>query len=235
MPKTAVITPFGLFEFVRMPFGLRNAAQTFQRFMDQVLRGLTYAYNYIDDLLIASKDPEEHKNHLRMVFERLQDHGILINPSKCELGVPQLQFLGHQIDSQGICPLPDKVQAVKEFPQPTTTHKLWEFLGLVNFYHCFLSNAVHILQPLHKFLGATKRGSVKLQLSSEATTAFIAAKEALASATLLAYPMPNVHHVRCLGYGCRSSATAIYWRSVVSNCLLLQAAPACTNLIQHVR
>ena len=187
----AVITPFGLLEFVQMPFRLRNAAQTFQCFMDQALRGLTFSYNYIDDLLIASKDAEEHKNHLRRVFERLQDHEILINPSKCKLGIPQLQFLGHQINSQGIRPLPDKVQAVKEFPQPTTTHKLWEFLRLVNFYHHFLPNAVCILQLLHQLLGATKRGSVKLQWSSKATSAFIAVKEALASATLLAYPKPN--------------------------------------------
>ena len=69
--KTAVTTPFGLFEFVRMPFGLRNAAQTFQRFMDQVLRGLPFAYAYIDDVLIASTTPEEHLEHLRAVFERL--------------------------------------------------------------------------------------------------------------------------------------------------------------------
>ena len=81
-----------------------------------------------------------------MVFKRLQDHGILISLSKWELGIPQLNFLGHQIDSQGIRPLPNKVQAVKEFHQPTTTRKLREFLGLVNCYHCFLPNAVHILQ-----------------------------------------------------------------------------------------
>ena len=66
-----------------------------------------------------------------MVFECLQDHGILINPSKCKLGIPQLQFLGHQIGIQGIHPLLDKVQAVKEFPQPTTACKLQELLGLV--------------------------------------------------------------------------------------------------------
>ena len=69
VPKTAVTTPFGLFEFLRMPFGLRNAAQTFQRFMDQVLRGLHFCYDYIDDLLIASPNPEEHKQHLWSVFE----------------------------------------------------------------------------------------------------------------------------------------------------------------------
>ena len=103
-----------------MLLGLRNVAHTFQRFMDQVLCGLTFAYNYIDDLLIASKDSRERKNPLRMVLKHLQDHGILINQSKCKLGIPQLQFLGH-IDSQGIRPLLDKVQAVKVFPQPTTT------------------------------------------------------------------------------------------------------------------
>ena len=76
IPKTAVITPFGLFEFVRMPFGLRNAAQTFQRFIDQVLRGLPFSYAYLDDILVASKDMEEHLTHLRQVFIRLQDNGI---------------------------------------------------------------------------------------------------------------------------------------------------------------
>ena len=115
--------------------------------MDHELRGWTFAYNYIHDLHIASKDSDEPNNHLRMVFKHLEYQGILINSSKCKLGVPQLQFFGHQIDSQGIRPLRDKVQAVKEFPPPTTTHKLWEFLGFVNFYHHFLPNTALILQP----------------------------------------------------------------------------------------
>ena len=109
VPETAIRTPIGLFEFVWMPFGLRNATQTFQRFMDQVLRGLSFVYNYIDNFLIASPDAEEHKQHLRLVFERLRKHGVLINPAECVLGVDQLQFLGHEIDSQGIRPLTDKV------------------------------------------------------------------------------------------------------------------------------
>ena len=85
--KTAVTTPFGLFEFVRMPFGLVNAAQTFQRFIDQVLRGLKYIYAYLDDILVASKDADEHLQHLRQVFRCLQDHGIQINPSKAFEGI----------------------------------------------------------------------------------------------------------------------------------------------------
>nr|VZI44033.1 unnamed protein product [Spirometra erinaceieuropaei] len=76
VPKTAVTTPFGLFEFIRMRFGLRNAAQTFQRFIDRVLRGLPFVYAYIDDLLVASRNAEEHKEHLALVFDRLDQFGV---------------------------------------------------------------------------------------------------------------------------------------------------------------
>ena len=97
IPKTAIATPFGLFEFVQMPFGLRNAAQTFQCFMDQVLRGLDFCYDYID-VLVASPSPEEHKQHLRQVFERLRHYGIIINPQKCVFGAPSVEFLGHLVE-----------------------------------------------------------------------------------------------------------------------------------------
>ena len=130
--KTALTTPFGLFEFQRMPFGLRNAAQTFQRYIDQVLRRLHFCYVYIDDLLIASSSPEEHTQHLRLVLERLSDHGIVINVARSVFGVPSLDFLGHHVDSEGIRPLDEKVQAIRDFPQPTTQRKLRKFLGLVN-------------------------------------------------------------------------------------------------------
>ena len=124
MHKTAIMTPFGLFEFVRMPFGLRNAMQTFQCFMDQILRGLPFSYVYIDDLLVASATPEEHLTHLRAVFECLTQHGIVINPNKCLFGASELDFLRHHIDCNGITPLQDKVQVIRDFPQPDTPHKL---------------------------------------------------------------------------------------------------------------
>ena len=97
IPKTAVITPFGLFEFARMPFGLRNAAQSFQRFMDQVLRGLDFCFAYVYDLLVFSSSPEEHLQSLSIVLKCLESHGLTINPgpNKCILGVPALEFLGH--------------------------------------------------------------------------------------------------------------------------------------------
>ena len=96
IPKTATITPFGLYEFTRMPFGLKNAAQSFQRFMDEVLRGLDFCYDYVNDLLIASRSPAEHLSHLRQVFERLRQYGIIINAQKSVLGATSL---GHQVAS----------------------------------------------------------------------------------------------------------------------------------------
>jgi len=82
IPKTAVITPFGLFEFLRMPFGLKNAAQTFQHLMDSVLRDLPFVFVYLDDILVASNSEEEHLSHLRALFTRLSQHGLIINPAK---------------------------------------------------------------------------------------------------------------------------------------------------------
>nr|VZI31480.1 unnamed protein product [Spirometra erinaceieuropaei] len=131
IPKTAVTTPFGLFEFFRMPFGLRNAAQTFQRFIDHVLRGLPFVYAYIDDLLVASRNEEENKERLALVFDRLDKFGVVINSSKCVLGVPSLEFLGHQVDSEGLRPLPSKVEAVRNFPPPTSKRQLQRFLGML--------------------------------------------------------------------------------------------------------
>ena len=136
--KTAIST---LFEFIRMPFGLKNAAQTFQRFMDQVLCGLDFCYVYIDDILVASASPEEHQRHLRLIFERLTHHG-LINPQKCVFGAFCIHFLGHLVDSDGIHPLPSEVQAIVDFPQH---HQLQTFLGLINFYHRFIPGCARIL------------------------------------------------------------------------------------------
>ena len=104
VPKTAITTPFGLFEFVRMPFGLHNAAQTFQRFVDQVLQGLTFAYAYIDNILIASSS-QEHIQHLETVFQCLSDYGLIININKCVFCSNSLHFLGHYVDAKGIRPI----------------------------------------------------------------------------------------------------------------------------------
>ncbi|XP_037520478.1 uncharacterized protein LOC119397110 [Rhipicephalus sanguineus] len=160
IPKTAIATPFGLFEFLRMPFGLRNSGQSFQRFINGVLHGLDFCHAYLDDLLIASGSPDEHEVHLRSVFQRLAEHGILVNTDKTEFGVHKLTFLGHVISNSGIKPHPDKVKAVEQFPQPNTKRQLREFLGLVNYYRRFIPQCATILQPLHLLL-STHEGAAK--------------------------------------------------------------------------
>ena len=186
--NTAITTPFGLFEFIRMPFGLRNAAQTFQRFIDHVLRGLPFAYAYIDDVLIASSSHDEQIQHLRQIFTRLEHFGIVINPQKCVLGVPSLRFLGHKVCSAGISPLPEKVHAVRQFPLPSTQRQLRGFLGLVNFYHRFIPKCADILQPLHALL---RKGSTAIDWTPQATNAFSEIKDTLANLALLSHPVPE--------------------------------------------
>ena len=81
--KTAIITPFGLFEFLRLPFGLRNAAQAFQRLMDATCRNIPFIFTYIDDLLVSSENEAQHLEHLRILFERLEQNWLVINPTEC--------------------------------------------------------------------------------------------------------------------------------------------------------
>ena len=186
--KTAICTPFGLFEFLRMPFGLKNSAQAFQRLMDGILGHLPYAFVYLDDILVASKTRTEHRQHLKEIFSLLSQHGLVVNLDKCELGVTQLDFLGHKVSAAGIRPMEKRVDAILEFPAPSDKAGLQRFLGMVNYYHRFLPGIASRLIPLHAavaFKGKTKN---ELVWSEECRAAFDLAKKALAEAVLLQHP-----------------------------------------------
>lgn len=192
IPKTAIITPFGLFEFLRMPFGLCNAAQTFQRFMDEVVRGLDFAIVYLDDVLVFSNSEEEHLKHLKMLLDRFKQYGIVINASKCELGVSKITFLGHKITSEGISPMESKVEAIIQYKQPETIHSLRQFLALINFYRKFLPNGAKTQIPLNNLLvGAKKKDMRPVPWTEESIKAFNKCKEELVQATVLSFPIPN--------------------------------------------
>ena len=136
--KTAVTTPFGLFNFTRTPFGLGNSGQTFQRFIDHVTRGLDFVFVYLDDLLVTSPDHKTHKKHLRILFARLSEYGIIIGPEKCQFGTTELSFLGHHVCAKGISPLPSAVDAIVNFVKPEKQRALRRYLGMVNYYHRFI-------------------------------------------------------------------------------------------------
>jgi hypothetical protein len=101
-----------------MPFGLRNAAQTFQRLMDKLFRHLPFVFTYLDDHIIASRTLEEHIEHLRQFFTVLEKNGLTINPAKCTFAAATDEFLGHHVDEHGIRPLQRHVTAIEDFPQP---------------------------------------------------------------------------------------------------------------------
>jgi len=185
--KTAIVTPFGLFEYTRMPFGLKNAGQTFQRMMDEVLVDMESSFCYMDDVMVASFTEEDHLEDLRDLFRRLEKHGLVLNESKCEIGRKSLEYLGHMISESGIRPVESKVEAIKKFPQPQSVSSLQTFLGMVNFYRRFLKGAAGILKPLTDVLKGGKKG--KLEWSKEMEDAFSSIKKALSEAAELAHPV----------------------------------------------
>ena len=157
--------------------------------MDEVLSGLPFAYAYVDDVLIASHTLEEHERHLDIVFTRLAEYGVVINPNKCQLGVSSLHFLGHVVDHTSISPLPDKVEAIQALPPPTSSlRKLREFLGLINFYRRFVPRCADLMQPLTDKLKTATKKNQPITLSHDALEAFEAIKSALSQATLLVHP-----------------------------------------------
>ena len=194
VPKTAVITPFGLFEFLRMPMGLKNAAQAFQRLMDSVCADLEFVFVYLDDILIASESEAQHLEHLRLLFDRLEENGLVVKTEKCLLGVPEIDFLGHRVSKDGILPLPAKVRAISDFPTPKTPTALEQFVGMVNFYHVFVPGAAEVMKPLYKTLSVKPRPK-ELEWTSELDLAFQKAKRLLADATLLHHPVPGARTV----------------------------------------
>nr|VZI39056.1 unnamed protein product [Spirometra erinaceieuropaei] len=167
-----------------MPFGLRNASQTFQRFIDRVLRGLSFVYAYVDDVLVASRDVEENLQHLTLLFDRFQQFGVTLHPAKCVLGATPLEFLGRLIDSNGIRLLPSKVAAIRDFPLPTSERQLQRFLGMVNFCRRFLPNCADTILPLASLLSGSKR---TFELTPAELTSFEQVKALLAGATLLTH------------------------------------------------
>ncbi|GFV83737.1 retrovirus-related Pol polyprotein from transposon opus [Trichonephila clavipes] len=187
--KTAITTPFGLYEFNTMSFGLRNAPSTFQRFITEVLYGLDFVFPYLDDVLVASSTEEEHSEHLKMVFERFQQYGLRINVSKSVMGAAQVEYLGFLITAEGSRPWPEKVQAIFNYKLPETIHDLRTFLGMINFYRRYLKDAAKTQAPLHELLkGAKKKDRRKVHWTDDTRRSFEKCKTDLAEAALLSFP-----------------------------------------------
>ncbi|WZZ60551.1 hypothetical protein YC2023_060658 [Brassica napus] len=182
--KTAFRTRYGQYEFVVMPFGLTNAPAAFMRLMNEVFHDYLdkFVIIFIDDILVYSRSKEEHKEHLRLVMERLRNQKLFAKFSKCwkrEIG-----FLGHIVSGEGVAADPEKVQAIREWPRPTIVTEVRSFLGLAGYYRKFVKDFSSIAKPLTKLTGK----GVPFLWVEETEKAFKKLKEALTTAPVLALP-----------------------------------------------
>ena len=192
IPKSAGITPFGLFEFTVMTFGLRNASQSFQWYINRALGDLDFTFTYVDDILIASSSQEEHERHFRTVFSRLKKASLRLNLAKCQFRKEEITFLGYTVNSEGSRPTMERVQAILDFPKPKIVQQLRRFLGFVNFYRRCLPRAAQVQAPLNRYLeDSRKKDNREIIWTTEAEAAFAKTKSDLANATLLCHPSPE--------------------------------------------
>ena len=189
--KTAFSTPFGLFQFRQMPFGLCNAPATYSRLVQLVLADLPpeTCLPYLDDACLHTRDGWEHLEVLRQFFEAHRKAGLMLQPDKCQLFQKQVEYLGHLVSEEGIRPIPEYVRLVQEWPEPKSIKELRTFLGKIAYYRKFISQFSHTAAPLYNLL--SKDAGVDpdtLQLNKEEQQSFRTLRKALTTAPILAYP-----------------------------------------------
>jgi hypothetical protein len=154
IPKTAFSTRYGLYEYLVMSFGLTNAPAYFMYLMNSVfmLELDKFEVVFIDDILVYSKNEEEHAGHLHVVLQRLRAHRLYAKLSKYEFWLKEIKFLGHTISQAGIVVDPDKVQGVMNWKPPTIVRQIRSFLGLAGYYRRFIPDFSHIAKPMTELL-----------------------------------------------------------------------------------
>lgn len=184
--KTAFSVENGHYEFLRMPFGLKNACASFQRVMDNILRGIQNerCLVYLDDIIIFSVSLQEHITNLRHVFQRLRESNFKLQLDKSEFLRKEVNYLGHVITPEGIKPNPDKISAIIKFPIPKTSKQLKGFLGLLGYYRKFIKNFAKITKPLTKCL----KKNENIIHNEEFVNCFNMCKNLLTNDPILQYP-----------------------------------------------
>ncbi len=200
IPKTAFrVGTGGLYEYLRMPFGLCNSPATFQRLMEACFseENFEILLLYLDDILVFSKSIEEHFARLDIVFSKLKQHGLKMKPSKCWFFQKSVKYLGHIVSSEGISTNPEKTAAVKSWAKPTTEKELRSFLGMAGYYRRFVKDFSKIARPLHELTSGGKKSTKKKKVkrisipeswTKECDDAFETLKQKLTSSPVLGYP-----------------------------------------------
>ena len=186
-PKTAFIGHYiGLYEYNRLPMGLKNSASSFQRLLEIVLRGMLYksALCYVDDILILSKSFSEHLGHLEQLFQRLASANLKIKIRKCEFFSPEITFLGHVLTLNGLKINQRNTEKILQLPNPTSVKQTRSLLGLFSYYRRFIPSFATIAAPLHNLLKA----ETAFEWTKECTQAVQTLKEKMANPPVLKFP-----------------------------------------------
>ena len=208
--KTATLTPWGVFVYKRLAFGLQNGPSSFQRLLDVILADIPGLFIYMDDLLVHSRTEAEHLQTLEKIFAKLHENGLAINLKKCEFLKKSVTYLGYKVTPTGILPLQRKVQAIVNFQPPQKQKELLHYLGALNYFRSSLKgvkrngvkiNPAQVLQPLYEL--ATTKLPPKVKLSDiwdrypAIIQSFQDSKQMLVNAVELTHPDPNAPLVLC--------------------------------------
>ncbi|GAU48779.1 hypothetical protein TSUD_406220 [Trifolium subterraneum] len=191
--KTAFRTRYGHYEFLVMPFGLTNAPAIFMDYMNRIFQPYLdkFVVIFIDDILIYSKDPQEHAEHLRIVLNILREKQLYVKFSKCEFWLSEVKFLGHVISQGGVFVDPSKVEAVLNWERPRTVSEIRSFLGLAGYYRRFILGFSEIALPLTRL---TRKGAAFVW-DELCENSFNLLKQKLTSAPVLVIPDPDKKYV----------------------------------------
>ena len=190
-PKSAFVSSFGKWEFKRCPFGLAQAPAYFQRLMNEVLFELTFAFGYLDDILVFSPDMETHLEHLRSLFVKLREADLKLKEVKCNFLKKNIQYLGHIISAKGITPVPEKLESIQRILPPKTPREVKQFLGLIGYYHKFVSRFSDLARPLN----ALTRKNVAFEWTPICQESFEMLKTSLMTEPILTYPDPSLPYM----------------------------------------
>ena len=179
----------GVYEFLRMPYGLCNAPATFQRLMQNCLGelNLTYALIYLDDVIVYSRTEDEHLTRLRAVFERMHENGLKLKPSKCSFFKEEIGYLGHRVSKEGILPGTENLKGIAAMAPPSTYTEIRKFLGATGWFRKFIKGYSRIAKPLNDLIAedGSKMKNQPVKLSPEALVAFEQLKLKCISAPVL--------------------------------------------------
>ena len=181
----------GKWEFKRCPFRLTQAPAYFQMLVNKVLEGLTFAFGYFDDILIYSRNMEDHLQHVRILFERMCQADLKLTKRKCNFLKAHVQYLGHYISGQGLEPIPGKLESLQQMPVPTDLTEVRKFLGFVGYYRKFIPKYSDIAHPLMNLT----RKDIPFEWSKACQAAFEMLKEYLLKEPILKYPKPDQPYI----------------------------------------